>query len=258
MLVFPQTKSPSSGWSQFPALPIWGLLALLSVCVNSVAENDGELVGLPPDSLPGASNKPDFSGAWEKDYRRSDDWEERVKQKISELRREAERQARSVGDRRPRRNTVQIGVPVGNRKTNIIDLARFTELISRYNDLFITQDGNQIRIKREGEADLICGLDNQISTSSSNQYGIERCGWDNDQLLFRIDLPGDIGVLHRFAISPEGFSINVHTRVSSGNSQAFDLFQYFNRYEAPVEQYQCRQTLSRGKVCHQNVKESDP
>ena len=43
-----------------------------------------------------------------------------------------------------------------NLGTTIVDLARFAELISRHNDIYISQTDDEVRIKRDGEADLVC------------------------------------------------------------------------------------------------------
>lgn len=200
-----------------------------------------EIVGLPG----GPNAKPSFSGAWEKDYRRSDEWEKQVNLKISEIRRQAERRA---GDSSSRASTVSVQNRSG---TSIIDLAYFAELLSRHNDMQISQTKDEIRIHRDGDADLVCSLSDAPVISSLNKFGSEVCGWDKDQIIFKINLPDEIAIYHRFAISDDGQSLNLLTRVSSQNSLYFDLVQYFNYYDAPNDRYSCRQTLTRGKVCSQ-------
>lgn len=221
---------------------------ILAIQMFSLTVLPAELVGLPTD--PDA--KPDFSGSWQKDYRRSDEWEKQVDLKISEIRRQAERQSDRQGGVSGSVGGVSVGGQ-GRSGTTIIDLARFVESISRYNDLYIFQTDSEIRIKRDGEADLICGLGDVPIRTSSNQYGSEVCGWNNDQLIFVISLPDGIGIYHRFVVSPDGQSINLQTRVSSNQSLSFDLVQFFNRYDTQTGAYTCRQTLTRGKVCSQSL-----
>ena len=225
-------------WRLIKVLPL-----LLSLATHSANLCANELVGLPPD--PGA--RPDFSGSWEKDYRRSDDWEQKINLKLLEMRRKAERQARSVGERTFSRST-SIG---RSRGASIIDLARFAELISRSNDLYITQTDSEVRIKRDGEADLICGTGEIPIWSGSQEFGSEVCGWNNHQLIFKVNLPGNTDILYRFVVSPGGESITLLTTVSYAQQLSFDLVQFFNRYEPAQSLFSCRQTLTRGKVCSQ-------
>lgn len=205
-----------------------------------------ELVGLPAD--PNA--RPDFSGSWEKDYRRSDDWEQKLNLKILEMRREAARQAqrRSFSGEPVFAPSVQVG---RNNDTNIVDLARFAELISRSNDLYISQTDAEVRIKRDGEADLICGTGERPLLSDSGEFGSESCGWNGQQLIFKIALPGDIGIYYQFTVAPDRDALNLLTTVSSGAVLSFDLVQFFNRYDPYYQDYSCRQTLTKGKVCTQ-------
>jgi len=203
-------------------------ILLIGILHSSIQLFADELVGLPPDP----SARPDFSGSWEKDYRRSDDWEKQVNLTILELRRKAERQARSRGEASFGNASISAGRSNG---TNIIDLARFAELISRSNDLYITQTDSEVRIKRDGEADLICGTGELPIWSDSQDFGSEVCGWNKHQLIFKVNLPGNIGIFYRFVVSPEGESINLLTTVSSGQQLSFDLVQFFNRNETSSE-----------------------
>jgi len=219
-----------------PALIRVFLLAVVVLSCSIIAQAE-EIVGLPLD----LNAKPNFSGSWEKDYRRSDEWEKQINLRIAEIRRQNEQ--RSEGSSR--------GIQ-SSSGTSIIDLARFAELLSRHNDMQITHTKDEIRIHRDGEADLVCGLADAPVLSSSTRFGSEVCGWDRDQLIFRIDLPNKIGIYYRFAISDDGESLNLLTRVSSRNTLTFDLDQFFNYYDAPEnDRYLCRQTLTRGKVCSQ-------
>ncbi|MBB6523433.1 hypothetical protein [Pseudoteredinibacter isoporae] len=195
-------------------------------------------------TFPQLSFRPDFSGAWEKDYRRSDNWERQVQAKLAELRRAAERRARG--------GRADIGVPgaqitLGGNRTNVIDLARFTETISRHNIMTIKQDEHEVRIEREGEADLVCTVDKK-AVLSGNEFGSERCVWSANRLIFKISLNEGTEILHHFRISADRQSINMQTRVSHRGS-SFELVQFFTRFGDSNNQYNCRQTISRGKVC---------
>lgn len=217
--------------------------ALISWASTSFSQ---ELVGLPQD--PDA--KPDFSGSWQKDYRRSDNWEQKVNQTINQMRYDMQRQQRNGFEMGA--GPVAIQGAGGSGRANIIDLARFTELISRHNDLFITQTEDFIQIKREGEADLICDLGETPIRTYSDDFGSEVCGWNEDRLIFIISLPDKIDIRYQFAVSEDRHSINLITNVSSNDSLDFELVQFFTRYETPQGEYDCKQTLSKGKVCTQS------
>ncbi|GAA6153252.1 hypothetical protein [Pseudoteredinibacter isoporae] len=218
------------------------IVCLLLIAASSHGE-DVPQVG--EGIFPQLSIRPDFSGAWEKDYRRSDNWERQVKAKLAELRRAADRRARGGGG-----DTRVPGVQVnlGGNRTNIIDLARFTESISRYNIMSIKQDEHEVRIEREGEADLVCTVGKK-PVSSGNEFGSERCVWSSNRLIFKISLNEGTEILHHFRISADRQSINMQTRVSHRGS-SFELVQFFTRFGDSNNQYNCRQTISRGKVCN--------
>lgn len=193
---------------------------------------------------------PDFSGAWAKDYARSDKWDQKLQLQINKMRSAAQKQSRSGRDSRSGPGAVISLNQGAGRGTNIIDLGRFAELITRSNDMFITQTDKEVRIKREGESDLICNGSAEPIKTSSNEFGSEVCSWQGHKLFFRISLPGRIEIYHRFEVSPERESINQQTKVSYGKHLSFDLVQFFNYYGPPDnDQFNCTQTLSRGKVC---------
>lgn len=205
--------------------------------------------GLSPSSyasdLPVLITKGGFNGAWEKDYARSDNWERRIQQKLAELRRQAEQRNRRSDNR------ANIGgVVISNSRsgTNVIDLARFAELISRHHNMDIVQDDKHISITREGEAKLLCNTSGKLQ-KSQNEFGSESCLWDGRRLIFKIKLEEGTVIYHRFLLSPAGNSINLLTRVSHPGSATFELVQFYNRYSDSYDSYQCKQTLSRGKVC---------
>ncbi len=195
--------------------------------------------------LPMLITKGGFNGAWEKDYARSDNWERRVQEKLAELRRQAEQRSRRSDNR------ASIGgVVISNSRhgTNVIDLARFTELISRHNNMDIVQNDREISISREGEANLVCKTTGQRQ-KSHNEFGSESCLWDGRRLIFKIKLEEGTVIYHRFLLSPAGNSINLLTRVSHPGSATFELVQFYDRYSDNYDSYRCKQTLSRGKVC---------
>ncbi len=187
--------------------------------------------------------RPDFSGAWEKDFRLSDDWETQLTLVLEEIQRQAERQSRSsTAGGAPGRVT---------RRGNIVDLAQLAEYLTRQTTMRIIQNDEEVRVIREGDADLVCGIRESNMETFASPHGSERCGWDRRQLVFEISLPDGVFIMHRLSVSSDTQLLNMVIRISSQRSTPFDLVQVFRRYEAPVEDYNCRQTLTRGKVCNQ-------
>jgi hypothetical protein len=194
------------------------------------------------------AGRPDFSGSWEINYRLSDNWQQQLEQKIAKIRRDAELRARQSGRGRERQmGQVNLGQQRRN-STNIIDLARFTDTITRASTMTIVQNDTEITIKREGEADLACQLGNN-AIYSNNEFGSEVCVWDRSRLIFKILLNQGTLIYHRFLVSDDRKSINLQTRVSHQGSHSFALVQTFQRYQNNSKHYHCQQTLSRGKVC---------
>jgi hypothetical protein len=227
----------------------------LAVCLASlpaVAQDDNQLTVLDLDQ----PLRLDFGGFWEKDYRRSDNWQDELTRKMRLRQEAAARQGGNPGA------AARVSVPpisIGNinlnggrgRGASIVDLARLAEYISRQTTLRIDQTRDEIRIERRGESSLVCGTGWQVVQTFTSSYGIEACGWDGQQLVFQTMLPDDLIVVHRFSVSSDGLLLNLITSVISKGSESFDLRQAFNRYDAPRAEFDCEQTLSRGRVCSQ-------
>lgn len=186
--------------------------------------------------------RPNFAGAWEKDFARSDKWDIELQRTIEQLNREMERlQGRGdsgVGMNRSRRGA-----------GNLVAHARLAELITRQTTMRIVQTDEEVRIERQGDAALICSTLNSESNSFENSHGEEYCGWDRQQLVFQILLADGVYIEHRFSVDPDGSSLSMLTSVSSRNSMPFNLITFFNSYDAPEDGIHCVQTLSRGRVC---------
>lgn len=185
----------------------------------------------------------DFSGSWEKDFARSDRWEEEVQRTIDQLNREAQMQQRrsdssSIGISNPRRGA-----------GNVIANARLAELISRQTTMRITQTADEVRIERQGDAALVCSTANNVEDTFTSAHGTEYCGWDRLQLVFEIVLSAGVLISHRFSVDTDGQTLSMLTTVSDRNSVPFNLIQFYNKYDAPEDNYDCVQTLSRGLVC---------
>ncbi len=191
--------------------------------------------------------RPDFSGSWEKDFQRSDRWDEELNRQIEQIL-QAQTQA-SNPQSNLLRPTMQLGNVPRGRPAELVDLARLAELISRQNVIDITQTAEEVFVRRQGDAALICGTRQNVMQSFSSPYGNEVCGWEREQLVFRISLPEGVDILHRFSVSPDAQWMNLLTSISRRGSTPFNLIQVYRRFDLPPDAYNCVQTLSRGRVC---------
>lgn len=198
-----------------------------------------------------------FAGSWEKDFRRSDNWEDELSRTLRIRQQAVARQQTAPGSTRfpsaPSVSIANVTLPRSRQRgANIIDLARLAEYISRQNTMEIVQTREDIRIERRGEAALVCGTEYALQEIFANQEGVEVCRWDGQQLVFQMVLPDDLTITHRFTVSSNNQVLNVLTSVYSKGGDPFNLIQVFNRYQAPRDEFNCVQTLSRGQVCNQS------
>lgn len=228
-------RSPTSSIAARSARPLrigTALLALLLCTVSLAADEPGR----PTNPV-----RPNFAGSWEKDFARSDKWEDELQRTIDQLNRDMQRQSTDAGGYSMSGSRRRAG--------NIIANARLAELISRQTIMQITQTGGEARIERQGDAALICSTSNSLDDTFDSVHGTEYCGWDRQQLVFEIMLTEGVIIEHRFSLDPDGQTISMLTSVYDHNSTPFNLITFFNRYEAPPEGFNCVQTLSRGQVC---------
>tara|TARA_R110002073_G_scaffold233602_1_gene394824 strand:+ start:71 stop:826 length:756 start_codon:yes stop_codon:yes gene_type:complete len=199
----------------------------------------------------------DFSGSWEKDFGRSDNWEDELSRTLRVRQESAARQQSSPGSSRirsaPPISVGNINLPRSRgRGANMVDLARLAEYISRQNTIEIVQTRDEIRIERSGEAALVCGVEYELQRTFSSEHGVEVCGWEGQQLVFQIMLPDDLIIMHRFTVGSNQQVLNLLTSVYSKGGDPFNLRLAFNKYQAPRDEFNCIQTLSRGQVCNQS------
>lgn len=227
------------------------LLAVVLVCLlPSVALAMDELQLLDLDS-PVRLN---FAGFWEKDFRRSDIWEDELRRVIRLRRATVDRGQYSGSPLRSGPAVTLGGLNLNRsrgRSASIIDVARLAEYISRQATIEIIQNRDEIRIRREGDTDLVCGMGREIMETFASEFGSEHCAWDRQQLVFEITLPDSLIITHRFAVSADETSLRMVTTIVSKRSDPFNLITVFSQYAASGGNYNCILTLSRGQVCQQ-------
>lgn len=190
--------------------------------------------------------KPNFTGHWERDFRRSDDWQAKLETRIRQIRKAIARQSSRQGA------DVGTTAAIAN-SAHLVDLARFAESITRQSIMQIEQNENTITITRDGDAALICGFNSSINESFSSINGSEICAWDAHQLVFKITLPDRLVVVHRLSLSPNRRLMNMATSVSLGSSTPFSLTRVFQYFEPVDNGLNCDLTVSRGRVCSTTV-----
>ena len=232
-----------------------GIMVLITVgmlAAPAAAQRDRD-----PDALPLLDlDRPirlNFSGDWEKDFNRSDTWEDELS-RLLQIRQERAASQRSGTSVRNVPTTTLGNINLNSlrsRGTNIVDLARLAEYVSRQTTMHIEQDRNEVRIERRGEAPLICTIENGLVETFRSEHGNEFCGWDGQQLVFIISLPGDLEISHRFDVSADREELRMVTSIAHKNSTPFNLIQAFNRYDAGNDNLNCVLTVTRGRVCSQ-------
>jgi hypothetical protein len=243
MALFSQQFMPPTSPRRF--LPQYFLLLCAAMVVASCtsappAANESATVTLPTADIQ------DFSGNWEKNYQLSDDFNARFSLYVADIRRGF---PTTQG-----RNDSAVGVNLGGGVDvdAINGLARFTEEITRTPTIEIVQEDGTINIDREDDFTLYCDYQDGQYNTSTNVFGSDTCGWNQERLIFQMALAGGLNITHQFSLSPDSKLLNVTTRVSSDFVSApIVISSFYERFEPAAEDYNCVLTLTRSTVCSQ-------
>lgn len=193
------------------------------------------------------STRADFGGFWELDLGKSDNIQARLDTLVREL---VERARRQAEGRQDRGGGMAIGGAGSNSGPSIIGLAKMADLITASQLLEVTQDENDILVKRENNFALTCEFYKGASQIQESVFGTEICGWSSHQLQFRMYLPDGLSIQHVLSLGGAGDRLNIATTVYSDQvSYPFTLNRVYNRYEPDRGGIRCEMTLTRGKVC---------
>ncbi len=193
------------------------------------------------------STRVDFSGYWELDLGKSDNIQARLDTLVREL---VERARRQAEGRQDRGGGMTIGGTGSNSAPSIIGLAKMADMITASQLLEVTQDENDILVKRENNFALTCEFYKGASQTQESVFGTEICGWNSHQLRFRMFLPDGLSIQHVLSLGSAGDRLNIATTVYSDQvSYPFTLNRVYNRYEPDRGGIRCEMTLTRGKVC---------
>ncbi|MBT8079252.1 MAG: hypothetical protein KJO31_11805 [Gammaproteobacteria bacterium] len=180
----------------------------------------------------------DFSGFWVRDYARSDNINKVFQNATYEL-------ARKRGANGP-------AGPMASERdmSRLIPLARLVELITRTDELTISQTEYEILIERRDDFALMCAFFDGIAKPTDNAFGKESCGWDGNRLVSVTDFPDGLRVVHRFQTSEDRKQLRVITTASSDTSPVpFTLRHFYWRVQKVPGKFECIETLSMKRVC---------
>jgi hypothetical protein len=184
-----------------------------------------------------------FSGSWERNYARGDSVYGALSDAYYRL------------SRKVQRDPVVRGAPVPTgpsaKDVNALEaLANLVELITRPDELTISQNEYEIRVDRKDDFSMLCSFYDGIEKGIESPYGVETCGWNGKQLVSHLKLPDGLEVTHRFDISTDYRQLRVETTVSSNTSKVpITLRRFYTKFRRPTPRFECIETLSMKRVC---------
>ena len=218
---------------------LWRLLAIgwLSLYFGCAQERHTE-------AITRVATPVDMTGHWEIDFARSDNLQDQLGSIARRVQREAVRRARLAEEGRG-----YAGSPLPDQ-SDLVTLARLAEIITEPVLLEVIQNDARIRVKRDQSFALVCEYDGSGLSITVDTLGIQRCGWDGDQLFFVMELEEGLDVTHRLSRSDKTDMLLLVTSVAT-TSTRFPLVvsQYFTPYDPDALGYRCERSLTRGKVC---------
>jgi len=180
----------------------------------------------------------DFNGSWARDYARGDKVNQVFQNAVWQLSKRRERNGH--------------GVPFASERdvATLIPIARLAELITRPDELTISQTEHEILVERRDDFSLQCAFFDGVAKSVESVFGRESCGWDGKRLISVHDMPDGLRVMHRFHVSDNRRELRVITTVSSSTApMPITISHYYWRYEKNPRKFQCIETLSMKRVC---------
>ena len=218
---------------------LWRLLAIgwLSLSFGCAQERHTE-------AITRVATPVDMTGHWEIDFARSDNLQDQLDSIARRVQREAVRRARLAEEGRG-----YAGSPLPDQ-SDLVTLARLAEIITEPVLLEVIQNDARIRVKRDKSFAFVCEYDGSGLSITVDTLGIQRCGWDGDQLFFVMELEEGLDVTHRLSRSDKTDMLLLVTSVET-TSTRFPLVvsQYFTPYDPDALGYRCERSLTRGKVC---------
>jgi len=179
----------------------------------------------------------DFSGSWARDFSRGDDVNKVWQNAYYEL-------ARRRGSGRG------LAMPSDRDMSMLMPLARLAELITRPDELTISQTDYEILVERRDDFALMCAFYGGVAKSTDSSFAKEFCGWDGDRLISVTEFQDGLSVVHRFDVSEDRKQLRVITTVASDTApMPFTIEHFYWRFNKIAGKYECIETLSMKRVC---------
>lgn len=180
----------------------------------------------------------DFGGFWARDYSRGDNINTELQNARYQL-------GRMNGHR-------DAAGPMASERdmSRLMPIVRLVELITRTDELAISQTEHEILVERRDDFALLCAFFDGVAKPTESAFGSETCGWDGKQLISVHDFPDGLRVIHQFDTSEDGQELRVITTASSKTApMPFTMTYYYRRFEKIRSPYECIETLSMKRVC---------
>lgn len=225
------------GWDNLKYCLLLSVAVWLSACSST-----------PAPQLPTKGTAVNLSGAWEVDFKRTENAQEKLlflyEIASSQIRQE-QRRRDNTQDSLMNRQVVQQAIDDLN---GLIKLGTLADSMNRSTVLRVEQGTDYIVIKRDDDFSLTCelGVD-----APSLAFGQEWCGFDkNGQLIFISRLPEGLDIVHRFMLSANGEQLSVATSVKTpALSDAYTINRVYMPFEEGSSLYNCEFTLEKKKTC---------
>jgi hypothetical protein len=135
-------------------------------------------------------------------------------------------------------------------RARLLPLARLVELITRSDELTISQTEYEILVERRDDFSLMCAFYDGVAKPTDSDFGKESCGWDGDRLISVHELPDGLNVIHQFHTSEDRKQLRVITTATSKTApMPFTVTHYYWRIERLPGRFECIETLSMKRVC---------
>jgi hypothetical protein len=180
----------------------------------------------------------DFSGFWARDYGRGDN-----------IMRVLQNAFYEVGKRNGHSDPAG---PIASERdiSRLVPLAQLLDLITRTDELTISQTEHEILVERKDDFSLLCAFFDGVAKPTDSAFGKETCGWNGDRLISLQEFPDGLRVMHRFQTSEDRQQLRVTTTASSDTApMPITVSRFFWRIQKRPGKFECIETLSMNRVC---------
>ncbi len=221
-----------------PPFPLRLSLVLLVASLGSVGCAQKDAFTIEEKKYFDGDMPVDFSGSWARDYARGDDVYKVWEKSWFEV-------AKQRGRNGP------AGPYASDRDMSMLrPLAQLAELITRPDELTISQSEYEILVERKDDFALMCAFFDGVAKPTNSDFAREICGWDGKQLISYTSFTDGLTIVHQFDVSEDRKHLRIITTLSSDRAPIpFTLEHYYVRFDKYPGMYECIETLSMKRVC---------